>query len=39
MHAAAANGHKEILKIFLESDYKYVELSELLGKKKINKKI
>ena len=37
-HAAAANGHKDILRIFLEADYEYVELSDLLGKKKINKK-
>jgi hypothetical protein len=37
-HVAAANGHYDILKIFLDSDYEYFELTELLGKKKINKK-
>ena len=38
MHAASVKGHKEILKIILEADYQYFELTELLGKKKINKK-
>jgi ankyrin repeat protein len=38
IHAAAATGNCDILKIFLEADYEYFELVELLGKNKLNKK-
>ena len=37
-HAASSSGHKDILRIFLEAEYEYFELTELLGKKKINRK-